>query len=162
MSDSSTDPLTPRFADGDTMRVVGLAERYTPETVGGIPEQWARFAGRMDEVRERVDPAAFGLFYPVDEAPSAFDYVAGVTVAEGAPLPDGFAERRIPARRHAVFTHRGHVAGLRSFTHRIFHDWLPRSGYRAAGRPLFTEVYGEDFDAETAEGVVEVWVPLAD
>lgn len=162
MSSTSADNLAPRFAEGSEMRVIGLTVRYTEEKLGDIPRQWGRFSARLGEVRQRTDPATFGLCYPADEGRFALDYVTGVMVADGAPLPDGFVERRIPARRHAVFTHHGHVAGLRAFTHRIFHDWLLQSGHRAAGRPLFTEVYGEDFDAEAAEGVVEIWVPLTD
>ncbi len=162
MAGNGIDPLTPRYAGGDVMRVVGLGERYTEDTLAGIPAQWSRFAERVGEVEQRLDPATFGFFYPAEGNATAFDYVAGVMVADGAPVPDGFVERRIPARRHAIFTHRGHVSGLRPLTHRIFHDWLPRSGHRAAGHPLFVEVYGDDFDPAAAAGVVEVWVPLAD
>ena len=154
--------LTPRFADGDPMRVIGLGERYDEAKMASIPEQWEHLQKRLGEVRGRTDPAQFGLFYHLGESPFEAEYVTGVMVADDAPLPAGFVERRLPARRHAVFTHRGHVAGLRPLVDAIFREWLPRSGRAAGGNPDLVEVYGEDFDPVRLEGVIEVWVPLQD
>jgi len=162
MTNTATSQLTPRFAQGDVMRVIGLAERYTGATMDRIPEQWERLQQRLGEVQGRVDPAQFGLHYPISKSPFAFDYVTGVMVDEEAPLPAGFVERRPPVRRFAVFTHKGHISGLRPLLHAIFSDWLPGSGHDVADDPLFTEVYGEDFDATTLSGAVEVWVSLKD
>jgi AraC family transcriptional regulator len=156
----SRDDLSLRFAQGDPMRVIGLSERYDSITMNRIPEQWAYFQQRVGEVRGRTDPAQFGIFYQLSAKPFAFEYLAAVLVGEDAPLPEGFAERRLPARRHAVFTHRGHVNGLRSLVDAIFHEWLPRSGETAAGNPDFVEVYGAAFDPVRLQGVIEVWVPL--
>ena len=152
--------LTPRFAEGDPMRVIGLAERYDAVTMYRIPEQWAHFQQRLAQVRGRTDPAQFGICYRLGEKPFAFEYLTAVMVEEGAPLPAGFVERRLPERRHAVFTHRGHPSGLRPLMDAIFHDWLPRSGHKSGGNPDFVEVYGEDFDLVRLQGVIEVWVPL--
>jgi AraC family transcriptional regulator len=160
MTETQTD-LTPRFAEGDPMRVIGLAERYDTVTMNRIPEQWAHFQQRLADVR-RIVPAQFGLFYQRGEKPFAFEYVTAVMVGDDAPVPAGFVERRLPARRHAVFRHRGEPSGLRSLVDAIFHEWLPRSGQEAGGNPDFVEVYGEDFDPVRLEGVIEVWVPLAD
>ena len=154
--------LTPRLADGDPMKVIGLCERYKETTMARIPEQWVRLQQRLGELRGRTDPAQLGLFYHFGESPFEAEYVTGVMVAEDAPLPAGFVERRLPARRHAVFTHRGHVGGLRRLVDAIFREWLPGSGHLAAGDPDFVEVYGEDFDPVRLEGVIEVWVPLHD
>ncbi|HEX2477689.1 MAG TPA: GyrI-like domain-containing protein [Geminicoccaceae bacterium] len=162
MTATRTVELTPRFAEGDPMRVIGLAERYDAGTMARIPEQWERLQERLGEVRGHTDPAQFGLFYHLGESPFAAEYVTGVMVADDAPLPAGFIERRLPARRHAVFTHRGHVAGLRRLVDAIFHEWLPGSGQVGGGNPDFVEVYGEDFDPVRLEGVIEVWVPLRD
>jgi AraC family transcriptional regulator len=161
MTDTQT-RLTPRFVEGDKMRVVGLAERYDPVTMNRIPEQWAHFQQRLADVRGRIDPAQFGIFYQRGEKPFAFEYVTAVMVGDDAPVPAGLVEKRLPARRHAVFSHRGEPSGLRSLVDSIFHEWLPQSGQEAGGNPDFVEVYGEDFDPVRLEGVIEVWVPLAD
>jgi AraC family transcriptional regulator len=160
MADTQTVELNPRFADGDPMRVIGLCERYDAVTMNRIPEQWAHFQQRLSDVRGRIDPAQFGIFYQLSESPFAFEYLTAVMVDDDAPLPAGFVERRLAPRRHAVFTHRGHPSGLRPLMDAIFREWLPRSGYRAAGNPDFVEVYGEAFDPVRLQGVIEVWVPL--
>jgi AraC family transcriptional regulator len=162
MTATRTAELRPRFAQGDPMRVIGLAERYDANTMGRIPEQWERLQTRLGEVRGRTDPAQFGLFYHLGKTPLEAEYVTGLMVADDAPVPAGFIERRLPARRHAVFTHRGHVSGLRGLVDAIFREWLPQSGLAAPGNPDFVEVYGEDFDPVRLEGVIEVWVPLQD
>jgi AraC family transcriptional regulator len=159
MTDTRTE-LSPRFAEGDPMRVIGLAERYDAVTMNRIPEQWAHFQQRVGEVRDRFELAQFGIFYGRGENPFAFEYLTAVMVGDDAPLPAGFVERRLPARRHAVFTHRGKPSGLRTLVDAIFHDWLPRSGQKAGGNPDFVEVYGDAFDPVRLEGVIEVWVPL--
>jgi len=152
--------LSPRFAEGDMMRVVGLAERYDTVTMNRIPEQWAHFQQRLGDVRGRTDPAQFGICYHLSDKPFAFEYLTAVMVSDAAPVPAGFVEKRLPARRHAVFTHRGHPSGLRPLMDAIFREWLPRSGHKAGGNPDFVEVYGEAFDPVRLEGVIEVWVPL--
>jgi AraC family transcriptional regulator len=162
MTDTRAAEITPRFAEGDPMRVIGLSERYDAATMDRLPDQWTRLQRRLGDLRGRADPAQFGLFYQLSESPFAFDYLTGVMVQDDAPLPAGLVERRLPARCHAVFTHRGDVSGLRPLVHAIFRDWLPRSGQAAAGNPDFVEVYGEDFDPVRLQGVIEVWVPLED
>jgi AraC family transcriptional regulator len=159
MTDAQTE-LTPHFAEGDKMRVVGLAERYDAVTMNRIPQQWAHFQQRLADVRGRIDPAQFGIFYGRGEKPFAFEYLTAVMVGDDAPVPAGFVEKRLPARRHAVFSHRGKPSGLRPLLDAIFHEWLPRSGHVASGNPDFVEVYGEAFDPVRLEGVIEVWVPL--
>jgi AraC family transcriptional regulator len=161
MTDTATIELSPRFADGDRMRVFGLAGRYSEATRDRIPMQWKRLHERLGEVKGRTDTAEFGLCYALGDDSCGFEYVTGVMVGEDAPLPDGFVERRIVPRRHAVFTHRGDVSGIQPLVQAIFRDWLPRSGHQVAGEPLLTEVYGEDFDARSLRGVVEIWLPLA-
>lgn len=162
MTDTQAVDLNPRFAEGDPMRVIGLSERYEAMTSERLQEQWARLQERLGDVRGQSDPAQFGLFYQISESPFVFDYLTGVMVEDDAPLPSGFVERRLPARRHAVFTHRGKPSGLRPLVHAIFCDWLPGSGHAAAGNPDFVEVYGQDFDPVRLAGVIEVWVPLQD
>jgi AraC family transcriptional regulator len=161
MTDTKSE-LNPRFAEGDPMRVIGLAERYDAVTMNRIPEQWARFQRRLGEVQGRSDPAQFGMFHLRSEKPFAFEYLTAVMVGDDVPPPAGFVEKHLPARRHAVFTHRGKPSGLRPLVDAIFHEWLPRSGHKAGGNPDFVEVYGEAFDPVRLEGVIEVWVPLAD
>ncbi len=81
--------LEPRFADGDVMRVIGLAERYDAVTMNRITEQWAHFQQRLGDVRGRIDPAQFGIFYRERAKPFAFEYLTAVMVGEDAPRAGG-------------------------------------------------------------------------
>lgn len=153
--------LAPRFAEGAPMRIVGLIERYDDRTRDRIPEQWRRFQDRLGEVRDRVDPAAFGVVWGADEGgPGAFDYMTAVMVDEAAALPPGFVERRTPARRYAVFAEEDGITGLGPLLDAIFRDWLPDSGHAIGEDPVCTEVYGEDFDPASLNGRIEIWVPV--
>lgn len=142
------------------MRVVGLEGRHGMADRSGIPDQWRRFVARLGEVEDQVDPATFGLVYDDGGDPDAFRYVAGVMVAADAGLPPGFAEYRLPARRHAVFTHHGSAAAIPAFVARVMTEWLPASGLRLARDPRLVEVYGSDFDPVALAGTVEIWMPL--
>ena len=66
---------------------------------------------------------------------------------------------RVPAQRYAVFTHEGHVSGLRAVAYTIWNKYLPNSGLEVADAPDF-ERYGNDIDYNTGMGKFEVWVPV--
>jgi AraC family transcriptional regulator len=65
----------------------------------------------------------------------------------------------IPSHRYAVFSHRSHVSTIRYTIEAIGKDWLPNSGYKAAGDPDFFERY-KSFDPETGIGDIEIWLPI--
>ena len=85
--------------------------------------------------------------------------MTGVEVAGFADIAAGFSRVRIPERRYAVFSHRGHVSGIRATVYSIWNDWLPKSGHKVADAPNF-ERYGTEFDGRSGNGTVEIWVPL--
>jgi AraC family transcriptional regulator len=148
----------PRITDGKPLLIAGLGEHFTFETIGGIPALWQRFQPHLGNVPGQIGSVAYGICHNTDEAGS-FDYTAGVEVAGFATLPAGFARLRVAPRRYAVFTHAGHVSGVRGTFMAIFNDWLPRSGFRAADAPAF-ERYDERFDGRTGLGGFEVWIPI--
>jgi AraC family transcriptional regulator len=152
------DLAPPRFENGQALLVAGLAARYTFSTTEGIPAQWQRFAQYLGHIPGQVGQTTYGVSCNQDDA-GHFDYVAGVEVSGFAELPDDFARVRIPAQRYVVFTHRDHIAGIRSTIYTIWSKWLPESGHQVADAPNF-ERYGPDFDSRTGTGVVEIWVPI--
>ncbi|MEJ0003894.1 MAG: GyrI-like domain-containing protein [Pararobbsia sp.] len=82
-----------------------------------------------------------------------------VEVSSFAGLDESFRTLVVPAAQYVVFTHRGHVSGLRQTFEAIWGKWLPASGRQFASTPLF-ERYGEEFDPAAASGGIEVWCPL--
>jgi len=147
----------PRIEDGRALLIVGLEERYTFDSLGGIPALWQRFSEHLGHVPGQVDQIAYGVCHNTDDA--GFDYIAGVEVEDFGSLPRDFARVRVPAQRYAVFTHSEHVSTVRGTFMAIFNDWLPTSGQQVADAPVF-ERYGERFDRHHGTGGFEIWVPV--
>ena len=106
-------PLTPpRFENGNALLLAGLSERYQAETIAGIPALWQRFGPRIGHLPGQVGNLAYGVCFNSDGAGS-FDYTCGVEVADFAALPSSWTRLRIGPQRYAVFTHRGHISGIR-------------------------------------------------
>lgn len=149
-----------RFTDGPPLLLAGLRRWHGfGDAATTVPAQWAEFArlGTLPGQRGRV---AYGAVCQSAPERQAFEYLAGVEVASLEGLPGELGRMRVPPAHYAVFTHRGHVSGLRQTWDAIWNDWLPRSGRQPASTPDF-ERYGEDFDARTGTGTVEIWFPLA-
>jgi AraC family transcriptional regulator len=106
----------------------------------------------------QVGEVAYGVCCKADGAGN-FDYIAGVEVTDLDVLPRQFASVRLPPRRYAVFTHSGHVSGMRATMHSIWNRYLPGSGLTVLRAPDF-ERYGPEFDGRTGLGGVEIWIPV--
>jgi AraC family transcriptional regulator len=150
----------PRFEEGPAMLIAGLGARYTFETNKGIPFQWQRFSPYIGNIPGQVGRVTYGLCCNAD-GQGNFDYVCGVEVSSFAELPPEFQRVRVPAQRYAVFSHEGHVTGLRALAYTIWNKYLPESGLKVADAPDF-ERYGNDIDYTTGMGKFEVWVPVKD
>jgi len=152
----------PRMENGKALRIAGLRDHYTSETMMKLPEMWQRFAPRIGNVPGQVGMVAYGLCFNA-LSPDGMDYLAGVEVSSISDLPDEFSVSTIPAQKYAVFSHRGHVSKLYETLHTI-HKWLPGSGLQVSGgsasAPDFFERYCEEFDPRTGMGGMEVWVPI--
>jgi AraC family transcriptional regulator len=159
MSESGTVALEePRRETGAGLLIAGLRVRYSSETIAGIPMQWQRFGPLMGSVPGRVGGVAYGVCCEFDES-GQFDYVSGVAVSSLSGLPSELSGVRIPPQRYLVFHHPGHVSGIHATWQAIMDRWLPESGLRMANAPNF-ERYGQEFDANTGQGGVEIWVPI--
>lgn len=147
----------PRFEQGPVLLIAGLGARYSFETNGGIPAQWQDFVAMLP-LPGQVGRTAYGVCCNADGT-GQFDYIAGVEVQDFARLPAELARIRLAARRYAVFTHAGHVSGMRATVHSIWNRYLPASGLVVADAPDF-ERYGPAFDGRTGLGGVEIWIPV--
>jgi AraC family transcriptional regulator len=148
----------PRIQDGRALLIAGLGEHFTFENTAGIPAVWQRFDEHLGNVPGQVGEIAYGVCYNTDDS-GAFDYIAGVEVADFAALPKDFVRLRVTEQRYAVFTHQEHVSTIRGTFTAIFNDWMPQSGHRMADAPAF-ERYDERFDSRTGMGGFEIWIPL--
>ena len=151
-----------RIEHGKELRIAGLRQHYTSETMKDIPELWQRFAPHIGNVPGQVGHVAYGLCFNA-LSPDGMDYLAGVEVSSSSGLPGEFSVATIPAQKYAVFSHREHVSKLYQTLDAI-DKWLPGSGFEAASGaaevPNFFERYSEEFDPQTGMGGMEVWIPI--
>lgn len=148
----------PRLEDGRALLIAGLGSRYTFETNEGIPAQWQRFGPYIGHIPGQVGWTTYGVCCNSDDGGS-FEYVCGVEVSDFSALPQALSRVHLPARRYAVFSHRGHISTIRSTVYTIWNKWLPESGFAAADAPDF-ERYDDRFDPTSGSGVVEIWIPM--
>jgi AraC family transcriptional regulator len=153
---SQLEPM--RFVErGAPLMIAGVKEHYTSQTMDRIPKQWQRFGSHLGHVPGQVNSKTYGVCY--NSGKDGFDYLTGVQVKDSAPNNDGLTQVEIPAHRYAVFTHREHISTIRNTIEAIGKEWLPNSGYQAAGNPDFFERY-KSFDPETGIGEIEIWLPI--
>jgi AraC family transcriptional regulator len=88
-----------------------------------------------------------------------FDYICGVEVADFSRLTPEWARVRVAAQRYAVFTHRGHISTIRGTWNAIWNQWMPTADHQRADAPDL-ERYDENFDPETGNGGLEIWIPV--
>ena len=159
MNTAKSDKPSPlRFVPRGAFRVAGLARRYTIETNGAIPGQWAEVVPRLEEIVGRVDDRSYGVCFAPDED-GAFAYMAGVEIDRSAVLPSDFESLRIDAASYAVFAHRGSAASLRDTVMAVWDRGLSSHGLVPASAPDF-ELYPAGYDPLDASGTVEIWVPI--
>ena len=80
-------------------------------------------------------------------------------VSGSSGLPPEFNYLRLPAHKYAVFVHKEHISKIRDTIDAAGKEWLPQSGYEAAGSPAFFERY-QDYDPQTGMGDIEIWFPV--
>jgi AraC family transcriptional regulator len=154
------DLAPPRFETLKPTLFAGVAGRHNCQAPAGIPDQWQRFTPYLGTVPGRLGDTAYGVCYNFDRDGN-FDYLCAVEVAGDTNLPTGLTSLHVPAHRYAVFTHRGHVAGVRATITAIWNKWFPESGYKPTEAPTI-ERYGPEFDPRTGLGGFEIWVAVQD
>lgn len=85
---------------------------------------------------------------------------AGITIADGMPMPEGLEEQQISGGRYACHTHIGSFRGLGDAWQRFMGDALPSSGYVV--RPgAALEIYRSDMrTTPEAEYRTDLLVPI--
>ncbi len=152
----------PRIESAKALRIAGLRERYTSDTMKHIPELWLRLGPHIGNIPGQVGRVVYGLCFNA-LSPDGIDYLAGVEVSSASGLPGEFSVAAIPAQKYAVFSHREHVSKLGETLDAI-DKWLPGSGLSVArgdaAAPNFFDRYSEEFDPRTGMGGMEVWIPI--
>lgn len=149
---------TPKVVERESFLIFGLGQRCQSTGDPGIPNLWNRFAPYIANTPGRIGSATYGVCMNSDEA-GAYDYIAGIQVRSLPPEPREFRRVTIPAQRHAVFEHRGHVSTIAATFRAIWEHGLADHGLKPSDGPLFEE-YGPSFNGQTGEGGFEIWIPI--
>lgn len=150
----------PRFETRPAMLLAGLAETYAHDANQAIPSLWQKFNQYFGHIPGQVSDVAYGVCTQPEGNTEGCHYMSAVEVTGTHDLPEGFTTTKLPPQRYAIFTHRGHIAGISATVHQIFGEWLPQSGHQHAGIPDMMERYDDRFDPRTGMGVTEIWIPL--
>ena len=148
----------PRFEQGKEMLIAGLKQSYRFASRSNIPFQWQRFVPHIGNIPGQVGQVAYGVCSSYTSVGN-FDYLSGVEVTHDEGLHSEFTAIRIPPQRYAVFIHDEHVSAIPKTIDKIWKQWLPDSGVKAAAAPCI-ERYTEKFDSKTGTGGMEIWIPL--
>src|SRR5258708_12339663 len=79
----------PRFENAKALRIAGLREHFTPETMKNIPELWQRFGPHIGNIPGQVGHVAYGLCFNA-LSPDGVDHLVGVDVSHSSHLPLDF------------------------------------------------------------------------
>ena len=151
-------------------KIVGKALRVSTrdgENMKVIPQFWnqtmqAGDVGRLTALMSHggvVGDAVLGVCTEFQHDQQEFTYLIAVE-KEGAPPPDGFVEKEIPAATWAVFESVGALPdAIQKVWGRIFSEFFPSTGFEHAEGGPELEVYpGGDVAADDYK--CEVWVPV--
>jgi AraC family transcriptional regulator len=137
--------------------VVGMNIRTRPKSPD-IPALWPKFVPRIAEIQRQTEPeVAYGVMRHGQGSTDTLFYMAAVAVSPPGRAPSGMESLDIPAESYAVF--RYPLAGVGQGFSEIFNRLLPSSGYAPIQAP-YLERYDESFDADDAQSMVEILIPV--
>ena len=139
-----------------TMHHVGSYSRIS-EAFGRLGE----VAGRAGLFQSR--PEMLAIYYDDPEVtPEAeLSSDAGLVVSEGAQIPDGLREQRLPAGRYARALYVGPYEELGDAWARFMGQWLPASGERLGSGNTFEIYLNTPQEVPKKELRTELYIPLA-
>jgi AraC family transcriptional regulator len=117
----------------------------------------------MAEIQRSDETVCYGYAYCLPEGerdrPDEVGYVAGVPVADDAPVPEGMVAKDMAGGLYAVFEHHGPIWTFDKTLHAVHRDWLPGSGYVGNGIADL-ERYDERWTMDGEDSVFEYWVGI--
>ncbi len=158
--------MEPTIVHKPEFTIVGL-EGPSSQANNRIPALWDAFLPRGGEIKDPVPGGgSYGICGYLDvktmDENTEWTETVGAEAYGKAPLPQGMVKKTMPARRYAVFCHKGALDTLRTTYDYIYKTYLPKSGLALAHADDF-EYYDQRFslsDPERSE--MFIYIPLAD
>lgn len=158
--------LEPVYKEFDGALVVGMASGFAEGEHKEIGQLWDRFNVRQGEIKNVKPGCAFGICmasHPSVEKKErqTFVYMSGLPVSKVESMPDGMISCEIPARKYAVFTHKGSLDTLPHTVNYIWGTWVPKNieAYQHKDAIDF-ELYDDRFDPKTLSGEFDIYIPV--
>jgi AraC family transcriptional regulator len=158
-------PPAPRLEARPAFRAVGLST-HTPtrrfQAFSDLPAFWADWLGQArGRAVQGAVPGAGAMGLVRVHASGEVEYVIGLPVLPGAPVPRGYRAVAVPAGRYAVFARRGEPARTaQSLALDAYTGWLPGAAARRRPGAWDLEVYLEAPGAPAPELACELWLPV--
>ena len=124
--------------------------------------------GRLGEIAGRAGlvqgkPTMLAIYHddPETTPESELSSDAALVVSEDSKIPEGLAERRLPAGRYACTLHVGPYEHLGDAWACFMGQWLPQSGERIGHGTAFEIYLNTPMDVPKQELRTELYIPLA-
>jgi AraC family transcriptional regulator len=123
-------------------------------TLGGIAGPAGLFA--------RPGALMMGLYKddPAKTPPNELRSAAAVVIPEGAAIPDGLVEDRVPGGRFACFVHRGSYDQLGRSWMQIKKELMPASGHRPRNAASYEIYRNNPSQVPEADLQTEICIPI--
>jgi AraC family transcriptional regulator len=145
-----------QIVERPAMTIVGMVVHGKPMNAD-IPQLWDKFGPRMDSVPQVVHPAvSYGICDNMDPQTNEFDYVAGVEVEPGGPVPDGMVRWEVAGGLYAMIpTSIPNIGDAYGLSESLIGD----AGYRRLACADY-ELYDETFDPANPDSVLYLCIPV--
>ena len=141
-------PTEPKIEQKSAFRIAGL--RYEGKNEHGeIPAMWDMFIPRIGELESIQSGGVYGIArsIPGMDASEGYEYLAGVEVRAGEPLPQGMVAWEIPAHTYAVLPAQD-IPGIGPVNDHYEREWLPNSKDWEPGGDFMMEYYPPSFGSQ--------------
>ena len=164
--------MEPKMVKKTAVKLAGLAIKTKTkdgENNKAIPQFWQDYMtdGRCKKLHGESfvkDHSEYGACFPRNPEDGEFEYVIGVEVKEGQPIPAEYHVCTIPESLFAVFSTPPADAANFSSTIQgtwqyIYSEWFPNSGYEFDGNGVDYELYDARCMSETGK-VCDIYIPV--
>ena len=152
--------MKPELILMDTFYVVGFPA-IIKDNYAQIRELWDLLREAKAAVKNETG-ACIGLeFYPFDfTSTKQFYYMPCYVVTDLSDIPATMCGKVVEGGKYAVWKHKGTVATLHETFHKIYHEYLPASGFRFR-QPYDFEWYDEKFlGPDNPESELQIRIPV--
>ncbi len=152
----------PRLEKRAGFTVAGCEVRNTMDPQK-MEQTWLDFFKYLPEITSAIGDVYYGVNY-VDKdfdpkLDKGYGYIACTEIKPGEKLPEGVILHKVPEAEYLVFEHTGSVQYLQESFGLIFSKLIPESKYKMIYSDML-EVYGEKSQPDSAESVIEIWIPV--